>query len=138
MMSETKDWNQAIIEEFRANEGKVGGHFQDSTLLLLHTVGAKSGQKRIHPMMYLKDGDQYLVIASKSGAPSNPAWYHNLVANPDVTVEVGSEVFEGKATVTEEPDRSKLFAKMVAANPGFGDYEKMTDRVIPAVLLTRK
>lgn len=137
-MTEKKDWNKAIIEEFRANEGKVGGHFQNSTLLLLHTVGAKSGEKRINPMMTVQDGERYIVIASKGGAPTHPAWYHNLVANPDVTVEVGDEVFEALATVSEEPERSKLFAKMVAISSAFADYERNTDRVIPAVIITRK
>jgi len=90
-MSDPNDWNKQIIEEFRANDGKVGGHFENMTLLLLHTTGVKSGQPRLNPVAYVKDGDQYVIMASKGGAPTHPDWYYNLVANPQVTVEVGSE-----------------------------------------------
>jgi deazaflavin-dependent oxidoreductase (nitroreductase family) len=131
------NWNEAIIEEFRANGGQVGGHFAGRPLLLLHTLGAKSGQERLKPLATVKDGDHYLVIASKGGAPTNPAWYYNLVANPEVTVEVGMETFRARARpVTEEPERSALYAKMVAVHPGFADYERRTTRKIPVVVLT--
>lgn len=137
-MTEQVDWNKAVIEEFRANEGKVGGNFEGASLLLLHNTGAKSGKQRINPMMYLNIDEQYLVIASKAGADSHPDWYHNIVANPEVTVEMGTERFEAVATIPDEPERTKLYSKMVAVNPGFGDYQKKTSRVIPVILISRK
>ena len=136
-MSSPNDFNQALIAEFRANGGKVGGQFTGATLLLLHTVGAKSGAARISPLAYTTDGDRLIVIASKGGAPTNPAWLHNLKAHPDVTVEVGTETRPVRARiVTEEPERSQLYAKMVAVFPGFADYEKNTTRKIPVVVLS--
>src|SRR5690242_14836283 len=99
------DWNKSIIEEFRANKGKVGGPFEGATLLLLHTKGAKSGVERVNPMVYFKDGDRYVVIASKGGADTNPDWYYNLRANPELTAEIGTEQFPVIATVTSEPER---------------------------------
>jgi len=136
-MSDPNDWNKAIIEEFRANSGKVGGQFAGGTLLLLHSTGAKSKQERINPVAYTRDGDQFVIIASKGGAPTNPDWYYNLLANPLVTVEVGTEQFQVRATVTAEPERTRLFAQMVKTMPGFADYEKKTTRVIPVITLTR-
>lgn len=136
-MNDMNDWNKQIIEEFRANEGRVGGNFEGKTLLLLHTTGAKSGQPRINPVMYIPDGERYVVVASKAGAPTNPDWYYNIVANPRFSVEVGTEQFDVVATVTDEPERTELFKKMVAYAPGFGDYEKNTTRVIPVITLTR-
>ena len=129
------DWNKAIIEEFRANGGQVGGHFAGKTLLLLHTTGAKSGQERVNPLACVRDGDRLVVIASKGGAPTNPDWYYNVVANPLVTVEVGTEQFQAQATVAEEPERSRLYSQMVAVMPGFADYERNTTRKIPVVIL---
>lgn len=132
------DWNNSIIEEFRANGGKVGGPFEGATLLLLTTTGAKSGKQRVSPLAYTTDGDRFLIIASKAGAPTNPDWYHNLLAHPTATVEVGTEQFQVKATsVVEEPERSDLYAKMVAKMPGFADYERKTTRKIPVVLLEK-
>jgi deazaflavin-dependent oxidoreductase (nitroreductase family) len=132
------DFNQAIIAEFRANDGKVGGPFAGRSLLLLHTVGAKSGRPRVNPLAYVTDGDRMVVIASKGGSDSNPAWYYNLLANPDVTVELGTERFQARATVvTEEPERSRLYAKMVEHMPGFAGYEQKTSRKIPAIALER-
>ena len=136
-MSEAKDWNKEVIEEFRANGGKVGGYFANMKLLLLHTTGAKSGLPRVNPVACMADGEQYIIIASKAGAPTNPAWYYNLVANPEVGVEVGTEKFQAKATVSTEPERSELYAKMAAKYPGFAEYEQKTTRVIPVVTLTR-
>jgi deazaflavin-dependent oxidoreductase (nitroreductase family) len=136
-MGSPKDWNKAIIEEFRANGGKVGGMFAGRTLLLLHTTGAKSGQPRINPVAYVKDGDRFVIIASKGGAPTNPDWYYNLVAHPDVTVEVGTEQLHVHATVVEEPDRTRLYQQMVAMMPGFAEYEQKTTRKIPVFILTR-
>jgi deazaflavin-dependent oxidoreductase (nitroreductase family) len=136
-MSEHIDWNKAIIEEFRANKGKVGGHFENSSLLLLHTTGAKSGKSRINPVMYLEDKNRILIFASKAGGPSNPDWYHNLVANPELTIELGSEEFHVTATIVEEPERTELYGKMAGLNSGFAEYEKKTNRKIPVVILTR-
>ncbi len=132
------DWNKKVIEEFRANDGVVGGMFAGMDLLLLHTIGAKSGQPRLNPMAYTKDGDRYIVIASKGGAPSNPAWYYNLVANPDVTVEVGSETFAARATPADEPERTELYDKMASKYAAFAEYRDKTERTIPVVILTRK
>lgn len=137
-MSAPNEWNRKIIDEFRANEGKVGGQFANTPLLLLHTTGAKSGQRRVNPVAYVKNDDRYVVIASKGGAPTNPDWYHNLVANPEVNVEVGSEQFTASAEVAEEPERSQLYEKMVAKNPGFAEYQRKTTRVIPVIILTPK
>ena len=132
------DFNQAIIKEFRANAGKVGGYFEGANMLLLHTLGAKSGQPRTNPLVYTPDADRLVVIASKGGADTNPDWYYNLLANATVTVELGTEQFQARATVvTEEPERSRLYAKMVAHRPGFAEYEQKTSRKIPAIILER-
>lgn len=132
------DFNQAVIDEFRANEGQVGGFFAGANLLLLHTIGAKSGQPRTNPLVYVRDADRLVVMASKGGADTNPDWYYNLRANPTATVEVGTEHFSVRATiVTEEPERTRLYAKMVAHRSGFAEYEQKTSRKIPAVLLER-
>jgi deazaflavin-dependent oxidoreductase (nitroreductase family) len=132
------DYNQAIIDEFRANGGEVSAPVA-KPLLLLTTVGAKSGQSRINPVAYFPEGDRFVIIASKGGAPSNPDWYYNLLANPVVTVELGSgEQFQARATaVTDEAERDRLYAKMVERNPGFADYERKTTRKIPVVVLER-
>jgi len=130
------DYNASIIEEFRANHGKVGGNFEGAPLLLLHSVGAKSGQERVSPMMYLADGDRFLVFASKAGAPDNPDWYHNLKANPDVTIEVGDDTVDVRAEELPRAERDEAYAKQAALFPGFADYERKTDRVIPVLALT--
>jgi deazaflavin-dependent oxidoreductase (nitroreductase family) len=132
------DWNKAVIEEFRANKGKVGGQFEKTNLLLLHTKGAKSGLERINPVAYFVDGNRYIVIASKGGAENSPDWYRNLVANPEVSVEVGTEKFEAIASAAPEPERTRLYEKMESINPGFSEYKKKTSRVIPVIILTRK
>jgi deazaflavin-dependent oxidoreductase (nitroreductase family) len=136
-MSNLNDRNKAIIEEFRANGGKVGGPFAGSMLLLLHTIGAKSGQKRINPVACITDGDRLVIIASKGGAPTHPDWYYNIVANPLVTVEVGTEQFQAQATISAEPERTRLYNQMVAMMPGFAEYQSKTIRVIPVITLTR-
>ena len=136
-MSELNERNKRIIDEFRANEGRVGGPLEGKDLLLLHTLGAKSQQERINPVACIKDGERFAVIASKGGAPTNPDWYYNVVANPQVTVEVGTEKFQAKATVAEEPERSRLYEKMVEVMPGFDEYRRKTTRVIPVIVLTR-
>lgn len=135
-MSEMNERNQKIIEEFRTHEGKVGGPFEGKSLLLLHTKGAKSGQARINPVACIKDGDRLAVIASKGGAPTHPDWYYNVIADPLVTVEVGTEKFQAKATVAEEPERTRLYNQMVEVMPGFDDYRRKTTRVIPVIILT--
>jgi deazaflavin-dependent oxidoreductase (nitroreductase family) len=134
-MSEYNNFNQKIIEEFRANSGKVGGQFAGAPMLLLTTTGAKSGQPRTSPMVYTTDGDRMIVIASKGGAPTNPAWFHNLVANPIVTVERGTKQFQARATVPEAAERDRLFKQMSAIMPGFAEYQRNTTRQIPVVVL---
>ena len=136
-MSDYNNWNQSIIAEFRANSGKVGGNFAGSTLLILHTVGAKSGKEHANPVMYVKDGDRFVIIASKAGAPSNPDWYYNILANPLVTVEAGTEQFQAQAAVAPEPERTRLYDKMVEVAPGFAEYRQKTTRVIPVITLRR-
>lgn len=131
------DWNNQIINEFRANEGKVGGNFEGADLLLLHTTGAKSGLERINPVRYLVDDGRYVIIASKAGAPNNPDWYHNLIANPEVSVEVGTEQVQVLATVAPEPERTRLYEKMEALSSAFTDYKNKTTRTIPVITLTR-
>jgi deazaflavin-dependent oxidoreductase (nitroreductase family) len=135
-MSDVNNWNKKVIEEFRASEGRVGGNFEGKTLLLLHTRGAKSGQERINPAACIKDGQRWVVIASKAGAPTHPDWYYNVVANPQVTVEVGMEKFQALATVAEEPERTRLYNRMIEVMPGFDEYQRKTSRVIPVIILT--
>lgn len=137
-MSSTNEWNKKIIEEFRANNGKVGGQFANTSLLLLHTTGARSGQPRTNPVAYTTDGDRLVIIASKGGAPTNPDWYYNLVANPEVSVEVGTEQFQVRATVALEPERTQLYEKMATVNSGFAEYQRKTTRAIPVVILSRQ
>jgi len=132
------DFNKEIIEEFRANGGVIGGHFEEMNLLLVHTTGAKSRLERINPVAQISDGDRYVIIASKGGAPTNPDWFYNLKANPEVTIEVGSQKFPALAAITEEPERSELFEKISSQYPGFDDYKEKTKRVIPVVTLTRQ
>jgi len=136
-MSKANEWNTAIIKEFRANEGKVGGQFTEMPLLLLHTTGAKSGLPRLNPVAYIADGERLVVTASKAGAPTNPDWYYNLVAQPEVSVEVGTEQFQARATIAAEPERTRLYEKMATANPGFAAYQQQTTRIIPVIVLTR-
>ena len=136
-MSSPNDWNKQIIEEFHANGGKVGGQFAGANLLLLHTRGAKSNQPRINPLAYFKNGDNFVIIASKGGAPSNPDWYYNLLAHPDVTLEVGTEQFKAQATVPEREERDRIFANVVKQAPGYGEYQQNNPRIIPVVILKR-
>lgn len=129
------NWNQKVIEEFRANGGKVGGPFAGGNILLLHTIGAKSNQPRINPLVYITDGDNLVIFASKAGAPTNPDWYYNLLAHPDVTVEVGTEHLAMRAVVADDEKRDRLYNQIATQNPGFAEYEKKTTRRIPAVIL---
>lgn len=136
-MSDYQTFNQALIAEFRANEGKVSGQFAGRPLLLLSTTGARSGQTRTSPLAYTTDGEHYVIIASKGGAPTHPDWYHNLVANPIVTVEVGTEQFQARATVAEGEERMRLFNQMAARMPGFGEYQRKVERQLPVIVLER-
>ena len=132
------DFNRQIIEEFRANGGKVGGPFAGAPMLLLTTTGAKSGRPHTTPLVYSTDGDRIVVIASKAGAPTHPAWYHNLVANPTVTVEVGTEKYQASAEVPTGAERDRLFDAQAALMPNFAEYQRNTTRRIPVVRLTRQ
>jgi deazaflavin-dependent oxidoreductase (nitroreductase family) len=131
------DWNKKIIEEFRANDGKVGGIFANNTLLLLHTTGAKSGKERINPLVTFEEGDNLVVVASKGGAPSHPDWYHNIIANPIVGVEYGTEEFQARVNETSEPERTRLYEKMESKMASFTEYKKTAGRVIPVLTLSR-
>ena len=135
-MSIQNERNMGIIQEFRANAGKVGGAFAGKSLLLLHTIGAKSGQPRINPVACVSNGDRLVIIASKGGAPSNPDWYYNILANPLVSVETGTEQFQARAAITAEPERTRLYDQMVAMMPGFAEYQRKTTRIIPVIILT--
>jgi len=134
-MTEANNWNAKIIEEFRANGGKVGGQFAGAPLLLLHTIGAKTGQERVSPMMYRKVDGGYAVFASKAGAPTNPDWYHNLVANPEVKAEIGTQTLELAARVADPDERERIWTAHKTDYPGFADYETKTTRKIPVVIL---
>ena len=135
---ELNDLNAQIIAEFRANGGRVGGRFEGATLLLLHTTGARSGKKRVNPLVCAADGDRLLVFASKAGAPTHPDWYHNLVANPRVTVEVGEETYAATASTLEGEERDRIYAIQAARSPIFAEYQqKAGDRAIPIVALHR-
>ena len=136
-MNELNDWNTKVIAEFRANAGKVGGQFKNATMVLITTKGAKSGKLRTNPLVYLPDGKRVVVFASKGGAPTNPDWYHNLRANPSVTVEVGTEKYEARAVILEGEERDRLYAEQVKRFSAFGDYQNRTTRKIPVIALER-
>ena len=136
-MAAVNDFNRSVIDEFRSNDGTLSGTFGGTPLLLLTTTGAKSGLKHITPVVYLRDGDRMVVFGSKGGAPTHPAWYHNLVANPTVTVELPGEQFEARAVVIDGEERDRLFAQQKSAMPAFADYEHKTTRVIPVIALER-
>jgi deazaflavin-dependent oxidoreductase (nitroreductase family) len=135
-------WNANIIDEFRKNEGRVGGGFQGATLLLLHTEGRRTGKERVNPLVYLPDDGRWVVFGSKGGALTDPDWVRNLEANPDVTIEVGTDTIPVRATkiLREEPQRNELYTRQVAQMPGFGDYEEKTKgiRTIPVIVLERR
>jgi len=136
MSTSQADFNTQIIDEFRANDGRVGGMFEGMPLLLLHHTGAKSGKSRINPLAYQSDGGRYVVFASKAGAPTNPDWYHNLKAQPDVTIEVGTQKMDAVAQEATGEERDRLYRMMAEQAPQFGEYEKKTSRVIPVIILT--
>ncbi|WP_374684045.1 nitroreductase/quinone reductase family protein [Streptomyces sp. TBY4] len=130
-------FNQSVIDEFRANQGKVGGYFEGSDLLLLTTTGAKSGAERTAPLGYVRNGDQLLIIGSNLGGPKHPDWYHNVLAHPLVQVEIGADSFEAVAVPAEGARRDRLFAHVVASEPGYGEYQENTTRILPVVVLER-
>ena len=136
----TNDWNATIADEFRANGGKVGGRFEGADLLILHTVGARSGESRMTPLMYLADDDRYIIFATYAGNPKNPAWYHNVKADPDVRIEVALSdakitTVAARATELEGPDRDAIYARQVELFPGFGRYEEKSGRRIPVIAI---
>jgi deazaflavin-dependent oxidoreductase (nitroreductase family) len=137
-MSPAEDFNAKNIAEFRANGGRVGGSFEGAPVLLIHSVGARSGQPRVHPVMYLADGDRYLIFASKGGAPTNPSWYHNLMAHPDATIEVGPDTLEVTAVPLKGKERDDFYERQSAVYPNFAEYQAKTSRTIPVVALTPK
>jgi len=132
------DWNDHVIAEFRANQGRVGGQFEGAPLLLLHSTGARSGQERVNPMMYLAVGEEFAVFASKAGADTHPDWYYNLRAHPEARVEIGTETFDVTARVLDAEEREPVWEEQKSRYPGFADYEAKTDRVIPVIMLTRR
>jgi deazaflavin-dependent oxidoreductase (nitroreductase family) len=134
-MPEANDFNQQIIEEYRANDGKLTGPFEGAPLLLLHSTGAKSGQQRINPVMYMADGDRLAIFASKAGAPTNPDWYHNLLAQPGASVEIDGRTVEVKARLATDEERDRLWGKQKELYPGFAEYEQKTTRQIPVIIL---
>ena len=132
-----EDFNAKIIDEFRSNGGRLGGPFEGAAILLLHTTGAKTGQVRVNPMMYLSEDDTIYVFASKAGQPTNPDWYHNLVANPPVAVELGTETFDATARVLTGEERDRVYAHQSELYPGFAEYQEKTSRVIPVIALDK-
>jgi deazaflavin-dependent oxidoreductase (nitroreductase family) len=136
-MAKGNDYNQRIIDEFRANGGKVGGEWDGYRLLLLHSTGAKTGQRRVNPVGYRRDGDRFVVLGSNGGAPTHPDWYHNLRANLQVTVEVGNERFDARARVAANDERDRLWGEFKREIPVLADYEQKTSRQIPVVVLER-
>lgn len=137
-MADQNDFNRQLIEEFRMNRSKGGNQFDGRPLLLLTTIGAKSGQRRINPMLYVPDNDRLLVIASNLGAPTHPAWYHNLVAHPEVTVEVRNEIFDATAVVTQGAERERLWTRIVERYPFFTEHQAKITRQIPVIALSRR
>ncbi len=137
-MTEMDDWNAQIIKEFRANGGAVGGQFEGAALLVLHTTGAKSGKPRVHPLMYQAVDGDFAIFASCAGAPNNPAWYHNLVANPEASIEVGAETVAVAARVADGGERDGIWARQKEDYPFFADYEEKTSRTIPVIVLERQ
>jgi deazaflavin-dependent oxidoreductase (nitroreductase family) len=130
-----EDWNSKIIEEFRANEGKVGGQFEGAPMLLLHTTGARTGTERVTPLMYQATDAGLAIFASAAGSDKNPDWYHNLLAKPEATIEVGTETLRVHARVAEGDERELVWGNQKRQYPGFAEYENKTSRVIPVVLL---
>ncbi|MFJ5611653.1 nitroreductase family deazaflavin-dependent oxidoreductase [Streptomyces sp. NPDC093221] len=137
-MSDGDDFNARITAEFRASHGKVGGPFEGAPMVLLHTRGARTGIERVNPLMYMADGDRYLVFASKGGADTHPAWYLNLLAHPDIDIEIGDETIPVHAEELKGAERDEKYAEQASRFPGFADYQKKTSRVIPVIALSRR
>lgn len=133
--SSPNDWNAQIIEEFRENDGKVGGPFEGAPLLILHHTGAKSGKERVTPLVYQEVDDEYAIFASKAGAPTNPDWFHNIVANPEVEVEIGTDTIVATARVLDSDERDQIWTRQKELMPNFAEYEEKTDREIPVIVL---
>jgi deazaflavin-dependent oxidoreductase (nitroreductase family) len=137
MANPMAEFNKKVIDEFRSSGGKVGGQFAGAPMIIITHTGAKSGKTYTSPLVYSKDGDRFVIIASKAGAPTNPSWYHNLVAHPEVTVEIGTETFKAKATEAKGAERDRLFAAQARLMPQFNEYQKKTNRRIPVLVLER-
>ena len=131
------DFNSNVIDEFRANEGKIGGFFEGSNMLLLTTVGATTGEPRLAPILYVEDEGRIFIVASKGGAPSHPDWYHNLVELPEATVEIGAEKYQARARILTEPERTDQYARLADVIPGYAEYQEKTTRVIPVIELIK-
>lgn len=138
MPNPLNDFNQQVMDEFHANAGKVGGRFKEADLLILTSTGVRSGQTRWNPVAYTEDGDRFVIVASKGGAPTNPDWYHNLIANPSAVIEVGTQVIAVQASVATGAERERLYTQHAAKMPQFLEYAKNSKRTIPVVVLTRK
>ena len=137
-MSGAIDYNAQNIAEFRRNHGRVGGYFAGAPLLLIHTIGRRTGKHRVNPLMYLKDGERYLVFASKGGADTHPDWYFNLKAHPDIQIEVGDDTIDVHAEEVMGREHDTLYARQATLYPQFGDYQRKTKRIIPVIVLTKK
>jgi deazaflavin-dependent oxidoreductase (nitroreductase family) len=135
--NDMNDFNQSVIDDFRANGGKTSGPFADTPLMIMTTKGAKSGKDRVIPIVFTRDGDRLVIAASKAGAPTNPDWYWNVKANPEVTVELPGEKFQARATEVDRAERDRLYAAHATEMPNFAEYETLTDRIIPIVVLDR-
>lgn len=133
--TEMRDLNRGVVEEFRANQGQVGGVWEGRPLLLLTTTGARSGQRRTLPLMYLRDGERLFVFASKGGAPTHPDWFRNLLAHPDVTVEIGSQTFDAVAKPVTGAEHDRIYASWAQRYPQFREYQERTTRSIPVIEL---
>lgn len=138
-MTEDRDWNVEVIAEFRANQGDVKAPYDDPPpMLLLHTIGAKSGREHVVPMRGIPDGESLYVFASAHGGVKNPDWYHNIVANPDITIEKGTETISVRATEVVEEERDAIFARQAARFPVYTEYERKLARTIPVIRLDRR
>jgi deazaflavin-dependent oxidoreductase (nitroreductase family) len=137
-MTNVHDFNTKNIAEFRENHGKLGGMFEGAPMLILHTTGAKSGSERLNPLMYQQVGDDVAVFASFAGAPTNPAWYHNLLVHPEASIELGDDVISVRARTAEGDERERIWSRQKEVAPQFAEYETKTTRVIPVVILERR
>lgn len=137
-MATPNEFNQKVIDEFRANGGKVGGYFDGASMILITTTGAKSGEKTTTPLVYLPDGDRMVIFASMAGAPNNPAWYHNIKAHKDIVVDIGQGEFEAEALEVTGEERDALYNTQKTRMPAFAEYEQKTTRKIPVIAITRK